>query len=225
MQDPPPAPADRILPLFPLPNVLLYPDAILPLHVFEPRYVRLVEDLVDNSCDELVLALLVPDHDEDYFEHPPVYPIAGVGKVLQVRDAGEGRYNILVQGLHRSRLHELANPALPYRTVRVTALPEPGFDSAGGADAATRDLAALLREGLFDFADGSLVLPSKAPAGYLADVLLVALPLDVQEKQRLFSILDVHERCRSVLATFEGLRQRRHDLDAARRHADGAPWN
>lgn len=213
-------------PLFPLPNVLLYPDAILPLHVFEPRYVQLVEDLERDGQGHMVLALLAPGWEEGYFGQPAVYPLAGLGKVLQCRpaaDAGDGRrrYNILVQGLQRVRLMEEVGGDRPYRVVRWEPVTETPLSDPVEAD----QLCERLREGLIEFAEGSLVLPGKASLGYIADILLVALPLDIPSKQRLFSTLDVGARARAVLEALCDVNKRRRDLRSAGRHADSAPWN
>jgi len=97
---------DGPIPLFPLPNVLLYPEAMLPLHVFEPRYVQMVEDMKAAGQDRMVLGLLETGWEDAYFEKPKVHPVAGLGKVLNVKSAPKGRYNLLVQGIRRVEVVE-----------------------------------------------------------------------------------------------------------------------
>ncbi|TAH34458.1 MAG: hypothetical protein EYC70_16080 [Planctomycetota bacterium] len=210
-----------VVPLFPLPNVLLYPDAILPLHVFEPRYVQMVEDLQESGNDRIALGLMRPGWEPSYFENPPVFDVAGLGRMLQCSRTSEGRFNILVQGLTRVRLVEESPSGRLYRTVRVDELAEiPPPDSP--------DVAGLhqsLREGLIEFAEGSLLLSKSAPLSYLADILIVALPLDVAHKQELFSILDVEERARRVLECLRDINDRRRSLKAAGRRSGKMPWN
>jgi Lon protease-like protein len=87
-----------VVPLFPLPNVLLYPGAVLPLHVFEPRYVELVEDMNAAGLDQIALALLQPGWKDLYFEEPPFYEIGGLGRLISTQPAQDGRYNILLEG-------------------------------------------------------------------------------------------------------------------------------
>lgn len=210
-----------VVPLFPLPNVLLYPDAILPLHVFEPRYVQMVEDMTHSGNEHMVLGLLRPGWEPRYFERPDVFPVAGLGRMLSCSPAAEGRYNILVQGLRRVSVVEEPDSGRLYRTVRVDELAE--VPAADESEAET--LRCSLREGLIEFADGSLLLPNSSPLGYLADILIVALPLDVVHKQELFSILDVSARARRVLDCLRGINDRRRYVKSAGRHPDKTPLN
>lgn len=206
-------------PLFPLPNVLLYPEAMLPLHVFEPRFVQLVEDLQAAGGGELVLGLLRPGWEESYFENPPVHEMAGLGRVLQCNRMADGRYNILVRGVRRVRIREEPPSGRLYRTVRVE-------ETAEIAPADLREAVRLrlaLRDGLVEFAEGSLLLPRQAPLGYLADVLTVALPLDIEHKQELFSTLDVAERARRVLAELCAVNERRRSFLAASQRSSLRP--
>lgn len=193
------------VPLFPLPNVLLYPSAILPLHVFETRYVAMVDDLIARGEDLIVLGLLQEGWDENYFGKPPVHQVAGLGKVLHTGAKVGDRYNILVQGIERVRiLAELEVDTL-YRQVLV----EPAVErTPEDPDAEVIRLA--LRDGLIDFADGSLMVEARAPVGYLADVLLVALPNGIAEKQRMFEILDQRQRAELVLQALRATNLDRH---------------
>jgi Lon protease-like protein len=209
---------DPLVPLFPLPNVLLYPSAILPLHVFEQRYVRMVEDMLAAGSDRIVMGLLEDGWEDTYFDLPPVHPVAGLGQVLQIGNKVDGCYNILVQGLERVRIVDEPVTDEPYRQVRVEAVPE---RSAEGAEAERIRLA--LRDGLIDFADGSLMVEAEAPLGYLADVLLVALPHDIREKQELFTIPDQRARAEGVLRL---LRETERDRRTYASLGDSAPsWN
>lgn len=210
-----------VVPLFPLPNVLLYPDAMLPLHVFEPRYVEMVEDLVQSGEDRLVLALLRPGWEERYFERPPVYDLAGIGRMMSCTRTNDHRYNILVRGERRVRLHDEPPSGRSYRTALVEELDE--VPPAPSPEAETLRLA--LRDGLIEYAEGSLLLHHAAPMSYLADILIVALPLDVAHKQELFSILDVAERARRVLECLRGINDRRRHAKSAGKHTDKTPLN
>jgi len=210
-----------LLPLFPLPNVLLYPGAMLPLHVFEPRYVRMVEDLDRDGKMQIVLGLFRPDWEDSYFEKPPVHEIGGLGTVLQINPAGQDRFNILVKGVSRARLLEEPVGSLPYRQVRAEEVPEKIL----APEAECRELRERLRKGLIDFADGSLALMTDASLTYLADILTVALPLDIQIRQEIFSILEVSERARRVLAHLEEIQVRRRSLKLSGDRGQAAPWN
>lgn len=197
-------------PLFPLPNVLLYPSAILPIHVFETRYVHLVEDLLARGEDRLVLGLLRDGWEDDYFGSPPVHPVAGLAQVLHFGEKLDGRYNILVQGIGRVQILRQTGRGVPYRLVEVEPLAE-REPPPPQAEALRR----ALRDGLIDFADGSLMVQADAPLGYLADVLLVALPTPIEEKQELFAILDQRLRAEKVLQLLERAVRDRRSWSAA----------
>src|SRR5437764_1307810 len=94
-----------LLPLFPLPNVVLFPNVFLPLHIFEPRYREMVADAV--ATDRLIgMTLLRPGWDREYEGHPPVYPIGCSGVITHVEALADGRYNIVLRGLERFRILE-----------------------------------------------------------------------------------------------------------------------
>ena len=67
------------LPLFALPNLMLYPDAMIPLHLFEPRYLQLMSDLLASNKRDLLIGTQLPGWEEDYFDAPPIAKVAGVG--------------------------------------------------------------------------------------------------------------------------------------------------
>jgi Lon protease-like protein len=95
----------EFLPLFPLPNVVLFPGVFLPLHVFEPRYRQLVADALMG--DRLIgMVLLRPGWESDYQGRPPVFPVGCSGVITHVEQLEDGRYNIVLRGLERFRIVE-----------------------------------------------------------------------------------------------------------------------
>src|SRR5260370_8583113 len=117
---------DFLLPLFPLPNLVFFPRTRLPLHVFEPRYRKMVTDAV--AADERFgIVLLGPGWEGDYFGAPPIYACGTVGQIEQAVPLEDGRYNILVRGEVRFRVvGEVSRE--PYRTARVIIQPEQSHD-------------------------------------------------------------------------------------------------
>ena len=106
------------LPLFPLPRIALFPRAILPLHVFEPRYRAMLADaLASHRCIAMAMVL---DEDED---PPAIARVAGVGEVVQHEALPDGRAHILLRGLARVVLDELPFVS-PYRRARARVLIE-----------------------------------------------------------------------------------------------------
>src|SRR4051812_37931477 len=92
------------VPLFPLPNVVLFPRAILPLHIFEERYKQMTEDAL-ASRRLVAMALLKPGWEKTYHQkHTPVDPVVCVGYIMQHERLEDGKFNFLLQGQMRARI-------------------------------------------------------------------------------------------------------------------------
>src|ERR1051325_4223863 len=95
--------ADLVVPLFPLPNAVLFPRAVLPLHIFEERYKTMTADAL--AGDKLVaMALLKSGWEKSYYSRPPIEPVVCVGKILAHEKLADGTYNFLLQGLQRAAI-------------------------------------------------------------------------------------------------------------------------
>ena len=191
--------------LFPLPNAVLFPHAIQPLHIFEPRYRQLLADaLADDRL--MALALLRPGWEEDYHNQPPIHSVVCIGRILQEQRLPDGRFNLLLQGAARARVRAEVPSGKLYRSARVEVLhdvpgeaEEPLRQQVGERVAAcfAADPAAL--EQVQRLLEGGLAL------GALCDVLSFALPLDVEFKQQLLEELRIAERARLLLERLEAL--------------------
>lgn len=109
-----------LLPLFPLPDAVLFPHVFLPLHVFEPRYREMVSDALQG--DRLIgMVLLRPGWKADYEGRPPVYPIGCIGVITHVARLDDGRFNIVLRGMERFRIlsenHDRAYRRAVYETL------------------------------------------------------------------------------------------------------------
>lgn len=94
----------RPMPIFPLDQVTLLPQQVLPLHIFEPRYRQMVEHALDGAGQ---IAMAVFDADawrEEYHGRPAVRPAVCVGQIVQHEKLEDGRYNLLLQGVCRARI-------------------------------------------------------------------------------------------------------------------------
>src|SRR6478672_12027686 len=92
-----------LLPIFPLPNVVLFPNVFLPLHIFEPRYREMTADAV--ASDRLIgMVLLRPGWERDYEGRPAIYEIGCSGVITHVERLADGRFNIVLRGLDRFRV-------------------------------------------------------------------------------------------------------------------------
>ena len=110
------------IPLFPLPNVVLFPNVFLPLHIFEDRYRDMVTDaLVEDRIIGMVL--LRPGWDKDYEGRPAIYPVGCAGLVTHAERLSDGRFNIVLQGLEKFRVLD-EDDSRTYRLARVESIAE-----------------------------------------------------------------------------------------------------
>jgi uncharacterized protein len=111
-----------VIPLFPLPTTVFYPNTSLPLYIFEPRYRDMVADALKGNR-EIGVILLKPGWENDYQGTPEIMTIGCVGKIERHSQLPEGKYNILLSGLCRFRiLHEIKGKL--YRQAQVELLDE-----------------------------------------------------------------------------------------------------
>ncbi len=111
-----------VIPLFPLPTTVFYPNTSLPLHIFEPRYRSMVADAL-NGKGEIGMILLKPGWESDYQGTPEIMTTGCVGKIERHSKLPEGKYNILLSGLYRFRiLNEIGGKI--YRQAEVEFLKE-----------------------------------------------------------------------------------------------------
>src|SRR5437763_14532370 len=99
--------------LFPLPNLVLFPQVVQPLHIFEPRYRRMTADALAGDR-LLALVLLRPGWEPDYDGKPAIHPVACVGKIVADQRLDDGRYNLLLRGLTRVRILQEMPNAQPF---------------------------------------------------------------------------------------------------------------
>jgi Lon protease-like protein len=188
-----PSAALAVLPVFPLPRVALFPRAILPLHVFEPRYRAMLADaLATHRC--IAMAAVVDDAEDP----PAIARIAGVGEVVEHEALPDGRSNIVLRGLARVALDEL--PFVPpYRRARARVLleqptPVSEIERAALQAAATGFVAEVRRRDL----EVDLELPEGLDVGGMADLCAAHIVLDADVRQEALEQLDVASRVRLV---------------------------
>ncbi len=197
----------RELSIFPLPSVALFPGAILPLHVFEPRYRELVREALD-ARRILAVARLKPGFEQDYEGRPPVFEVCGVGVIETYNEREDGRFDIALRGLARVRIVEELPATRAFRRVKAVRLvetaPQPALVVAWQQKLAelwthltphlpepVRDLQALTRD-------------AHGPSAY-ADRLAAALVADPEASQQLLAELDAGERLRLLTARVQEL--------------------
>jgi Lon protease-like protein len=110
------------IPIFPLPNAVLFPNVFLPLHIFEPRYRAMVSDAL--AGDRIIgMALLKAGFERDYEGRPPIFPIGCAGVITHSEPLSDGRFNIVLKGIERFRVTG-EEGGKPYRLAMVDSLPE-----------------------------------------------------------------------------------------------------
>ncbi len=107
-----------IIPIFPLPNVILFPQVMLPLHIFEPRYRRMVRDAEAQTPALIGMTLLRGNWQEQYEGTPDIFPIGCVGEMVRVDPLSDGRLNIMLQGMREFHIVE-ETITKSYREARV----------------------------------------------------------------------------------------------------------
>jgi len=190
------------MPLFPLPNVVLFPQASLRLHIFEERYRALTRDILNG---ERFLAMgLIVESASPSDERPAVEPIAGVGEVVMAHELPDGRFNLVVRGHTRVRIDEELASDRPYRLVSATVLPDvPVADRREVRDAeqALRVLIGQLADAIPEGGEPlrQIVAGLETPEA-LANVAAAELIADVSVRQRLLETRDVGRRLERVTA-------------------------
>jgi hypothetical protein len=195
-----------VLPLFPLPDVTLFPNTLLPLHVFEARYRALVTDALARDR-KLCVVRLEPGWEAHYEGRPQVAAVAGAGAIVGCERLATGRFNIVVKGECRVRIErELPTDTL-YRLARARRLAETGpvADVSPLVDrirAACRRLLEVPGRPA-DILAGALA--AGLPPGVLADRVAAAVIPDGGQRQALLEALDVPVRLERLAAALDQL--------------------
>jgi len=130
------------LPLFPLPEVVLFPNTTRPLLIYEPRYREMVADaLATNKIIGMVL--LRPGFEKDYEGRPPIYGVGCAGIIDDYKKLPDGRYAILLRGLSTFRIVS-EDQRKPYRLATIEAMPEQLKNEDRGALSTVRERIAKL---------------------------------------------------------------------------------
>ena len=188
------------IPIFPLPNVVLFPSVFLPLHVFEPRYQQLLADVLRG--DRIIGMVLLKRDRDDIGEPPPIYPIGCAGLVSHAETLADGRSNIILHGMHRFRvIGEETGRA--YRRAHVEPLPEATSDAIRTEVCHVRAQLETLLTGHLAMAGGEAMVPGDFGDEDLVNTLAQYLDLEAVEKQALLERDDVAARSRALLDLIE----------------------
>jgi Lon protease-like protein len=189
------------LPIFPLPNVVLFPNVFLPLHIFEPRYREMVADAL--AGDRIIgMVLLRPGWETGYEGRPAVYSIGCAGLITFSEQHEDGRYNIVLRGMQKFRITG-EDHSRSYRVATVEAVAE---EVTAEARAIVRSERRRLETLLVPQPEGHGV-DSKVPPSMsdedLVNALAQYLDLEPVEKQALLERDGLVARCRSLIDLLE----------------------
>jgi uncharacterized protein len=203
--------------LFPLPNLVLFPHVMQPLHVFEPRYREMIEDAL--SDDRLIaMALLKPGWESQYEGRPPLYRHACLGRIATHHRLEDGTYNLLLLGVRRVRLLRELEPTRRYRTAEVAVCEdECPPDSAPARAALRKSLREVLARALPTLPEAreqlDQLLGGGISLGVLTDLVAYMLDIGLAEKAALLAEVNVQRRAETLLNV----------LRAVEPSADGRP--
>jgi Lon protease-like protein len=189
------------IPLFPLPNVVLFPNVFLPLHIFEPRYRTMVADALDG--DRIIgMVLLRPGYEARYEGRPAVYEIGCAGVITHSQPLSDGRYEIVLRGIEKFRMTS-EDASRPYRIGYVDALSEtiPAADAQPLRHQRQR-LEAVLAAAI-ERVRAEPKFPPSVPDEDLVNALAQYLDLDAVEHQALLECDGVLARCRALIELLE----------------------
>ncbi len=192
-----------VVKLFPLPNLVLFPGVIQPLHVFEPRYRKLMEDAINS--DQLIAMAKLRDGTDDFDSaDPEIHQTVCIGKIITHAELPDGRFNLLLFGTKRARIiRELASDQ-PYRLADVKVV-ESFLDGQPFSEEQVRAEAVELFEQLVD-ADDNLdgesighLLDEGLPIGLLLDMLTFLCGTSLSAQQDILETPELALRARKVI--------------------------
>jgi uncharacterized protein len=174
----------QLIPVFPLDGALLLPRASLPLNIFEPRYLNMIDDVM--AGDRIIGMIQTRDGDRN--PRPTLADVGCAGRVTSYAETGDGRYLITLTGICRFRAGAELAAQTAYRQLRVDYsafeddLKPPGEPAVFNRGALLKALKAYLDHRGLDI-DWSMA--EEAPVESLVNSLSMALPFDTAEKQAL----------------------------------------
>ncbi len=184
------------VPVMTLPNTAFFPQALMPLHIFEPRYRAMLRDVLASNRLFAVAGLdVVATRDPERFEPP--HRVATVGIIRACQKHTNGTSNLLLQGLCRVEIVKILRDD-PYRRIRIRALSSEAGATEEENQTLRRELARLLRLKLKLAPEGSKEMTSflktvDDPEAFV-DIAAFSLCEDAALKQKLLETLDVHRR-------------------------------
>ena len=206
-----------VIPIFPLPGALLLPRGQMPLNIFEPRYLAMVDDALRSG--HRLIGMIQPDitHTERR-DRPTLFRVGCVGRITQLAESGDGRYLLELTGVSRFKVIEELSVTTPYRQCRVdyATFIDDFTARKGEEDVDRRSLIAVLA----DFLKANNLRADwegidKAPNEALVNALAMMSPYGAPEKQALLEAPDLKTRAEILVAVTQ--------IELAKKRTSGEP--
>jgi Lon protease-like protein len=195
----------EIIPVFPLPGALLLPRGQMPLNIFEPRYLAMVDDSLRDG--HRLIGMIQPDATHPGADDKPnLFKIGCAGRITQLAESGDGRYLMQLTGVARFRIEQELDVLTAYRQCQVTFAPFAGdFVARKGEETVDRDA---LLEALTSFLKANNLKTDwagieSAPNEALVNALAMMSPYGVAEKQAMLEAPDLKTRAEILIAVTE----------------------
>ena len=189
------------IPLFPLPNAVLFPNVFLPLHIFEPRYRQMAADAL--AGDRIIgMVLLRPGYEADYEGRPPIFAVGCAGVITHSQPLADGRYDIVLRGMEKFRVVS-EDDTQPYRIGHVESISETvPPDHVQPLRQQRQRLEAVLAAAI-ERVRSEPKFPPSVPDEDLVNALAQYLDLETLEHQALLECNGVLARCRALIDLLE----------------------
>jgi Lon protease-like protein len=194
-----------VVPVFPLPGALLLPRGQMPLNIFEPRYLAMIDDAFRSGLR--LIGMIQPDPAHPGPENKPnLYKVGCVGRITQIAETGDGRYLLQLTGIVRFRIEAELEVTTPYRQCRVSYAPfVDDFTARKGEEDVDRES---LLHALSDFLKANNLKADwegieNAPNEALVNALAMMSPYGTAEKQALLEAPDLKTRAEILVAVTE----------------------
>ena len=190
-----------VIPIFPLPNAVLFPNVFMPLHIFEARYRSMVSDAL--AGDRIIgMVLLKAGYEADYNGRPPIYPVGCAGVITHSEPLPDGRFNIVLKGIEKFRVTD-EDASKPYRIARIDALTEQVADAERAElQRLRRRLEALLAAAV-ERESGDPKFPRAVADEDLVNALAQYIGLEPIERQALLERDGILSRCHALIELLE----------------------
>jgi Lon protease-like protein len=202
-----------VIPVFPLDGVLLPPRGLLPLNIFEPRYLNMIDDAM---AAERIIGMVQTRTGGDR-ERPALAGVGGAGRITSFAETQDGRYLVSLTGVCRFRLGAELSASTPYRQVRADFKPFEHDLAPSEDDAWARDRLLAILKGYLSGRNMDIDWTSAAdaPLEALVNSLSMALPLGASEKQALLEAVTLSDRTETLTIILK--------IAAAGEDGDGPP--